>query len=484
MKSTPPFRTIFTAIVAAVLVWQVITRGLVAYLANAAPETALNLRSTDSKALLALAEQRLAHIQRRETPSPDSSSQMRDRAEAVKEPQDRLQRWAERAFKTGESENREIENVPRQTEPFDAQMSEQIRTMAESALANDPLNARALSILGQLAHMVGDEAGVAKFLRAAAGRSIRESAAVYWLMRKSYDSRDYITALYCADVLLRTRSQTSEYVMPVLLHIAGIEQANHELRSTVLSNPPWRSDFLVAHARYAPDPRAPLELLLAMRETSTPPTAVELRNFLDALIQRKQYELAYYAWLQFLPPEQLSNTGFLFNGSFEIAPTGLPFDWVIREGAGVTLDIVQRPDRDGQRALFIEFGYGRVEFGGVQQLTALAPGNYEFKAKYKGDIVGKRGLVWRVACAEAPGSPIGVSPMATGATPSWQDIEFSFIVPNERCRAQYVRLEFDARMASEKLTSGSILYDELRIARIIRRTAPDAQPVPPHNSSK
>jgi hypothetical protein len=62
--------------------------------------------------------------------------------------------------------------------------------------------------------------------------------------------------------------------------------------------------------------------------------------------------------------------------------------------------------------------------------------------------------------------------MATGATPSWQDIEFSFIVPNERCRAQYVRLEFDARMASEKLTSGSILYDDLRIARITGRGRP------------
>ena len=472
--SITSLRMILTFVAAAILVWQVITRSFVAHIANTAPDTALSLRSTDPKALLVLAERRLVHIQRREKSPADSPSETQTTAAPIKEAQDRLRRWAELAFKAVNNEHREIPHVPRPAEPagFDAQMSEHVRTFAESALANDPLNARALSILGQLAHMVGDEAGVAKFLSAAARRSIRQSAAIYWLMRKSYDSRDYATALYCADVLLRTRSQTSEHVMPILLDMAEHEQANNELRRAVLNNPPWRSNFLAAHARYASDARAPLELLLAMRETSTPPTAVDLRTYLEALIERKQYELAYYAWLQFLPPEHLTGAGFLFNGSFEIAPTGLPFDWIISEGTGVTIDIVQRPDRDGERALFIEFGYGRVEFGGVQQLTALAPGNYEFKAKYTGDIVGKRGLVWRVACADAPGSPIGESPMATGATPSWQDIEFSFIVPSENCRAQYIRLQFDARMASEKLTSGSILYDEIRIARVNARDRP------------
>jgi hypothetical protein len=334
------------------------------------------------------------------------------------------------------------------------------------ALTNDPLTGRGLSLLGELAHMAGDEAAVAKLLGAAAGRGIRETAAVYWLMRTSYDNRDYATALYCADVLLRTRSQASADVMAVLVHMAENEQANSEVKAAVLSNPPWRANFLSAYARYAVDPRASLELLLAMRDTRTPPTDADLRNFVNALIERKEYELAYYAWLQFLPSEQLSQAGFLFNGSFESAPSGLPFDWVISEGAGVLIDMVPRSDRNGERALLIEFGYGRVDFRGVQQLTALAPGNYKFKATYKGTISGKRGLLWRVACAETPGSPIGESPMFTGASPGWMDMEFAFVVPDKNCRAQYVRLDFDARTASEQLVSGSILYDELRIMRV------------------
>ena len=468
-KTSLIFRITLTAAVAGVLLWQVTTRSLVAYFANSAPEAALSLRSTDAKALLVLAERTLAQIQRPEHPTSNSPSQS---AATVKEPEERLQGWAELASKANSPQRGESLPGAAGAPPLDSRMNQQIRRWAELALTNDPLNARALSILGQLAHMAGDEVGVANFLRAAAGRSIRESAAVYWLMRKSFESRDYTTALYCADILLRTRSQANEYVMAVLLHMAENEQTMGMLRDAVLNNPPWRSQFLSVHAQYASDPRAPLELLLTLRDTPAPPTATDLRNYVNALIGRKQYELAYSAWLQFLPPELLSSTGFLFNGSFENVPSGLPFDWVIGEGSGVTIDIVQRPDRDGERALLIEFGYGRVDFRGVQQLTALAPGNYEFNAKYRGDISGKRGLVWRVACAETPGSPIGESQMATGASPSWKDVVFSFSVPDTNCRAQYVRLVFDARMASEQLTSGSIFYDELRIARVKERARP------------
>jgi hypothetical protein len=253
--------------------------------------------------------------------------------------------------------------------------------------------------------------------------------------------------------------------MPTLLQLAENKTASGELKTVLLGNPPWRSQFLAALASKAADARAPLELLLAIKDTRTPPTAGDLQSYVSALIARKNYELAYYAWLQFLPPEQLSSTGFLFNGSFELQPSGLPFDWVFNAGAGVTIDIADRRDRDGQRALLIEFGHGRVEFGGVLQLTMLAPGTYEFRGKYRGEIVGKRGLVWRIACVGAPNALIGESVMAWGASPKWKDIEFSFTVPDSDCRAQQVRLELDARMASEQLVSGSIWYDELRIAR-------------------
>jgi len=481
--STSTFRAIAFAAVAVLLVWHVATRSLVAYLAKAAPDTALGLRSTDPTALLNLAERSLAPKETAAGPAsqPDQAAANRATASEQTDEQasDRLRLWSELAFKATDKDIKSsaANRTSGSTEPprpsiLGRDTIEQSSRWAKLALANDPINARALGILGQLAVAAGEEADVAKFLHAAARRSIRESLAVYWLMWKSYEDRDYATAIYCADALLRTRSQAAAQVMPILIHMAENSSASGELTKTLLNNPPWRSNFLSSLGQKAKDPRVTLELLLALRETSTPPKAEDVRNYVNALIGRKNYELAYYAWLQFLPPEQLGSSGFLFNGSFDVTPSGLPFDWVMGEGSGVTMDIVNRPDQPDRRALLIEFGHGRVDFNGVQQLTMLAPGTYEFKGRYRGELVGKRGLVWRITCIDAPGAPLGESPMVVGASPKWKDIDFSFAVPETDCRAQQVRLELDARMASELLVSGAIWYDELRIARVDKLERP------------
>src|SRR5215510_10056262 len=147
------------------------------------------LNSTDSKALLAVAERTLVHMQRIEQPPGNLPSQVRERAEALKQPQDRLQQLAELAFKPIERPGAQGESPSRPSEPsrFDATLAQQVRTWTERALTKDPLAVRGLSIMGELAHMAGDEAAVAKLLGAASVRGIRENAAVYWLLRTSYD---------------------------------------------------------------------------------------------------------------------------------------------------------------------------------------------------------------------------------------------------------------------------------------------------------
>ena len=56
--------------------------------------------------------------------------------------------------------------------------------------------------------------------------------------------------------------------------------------------------------------------------------------------------------------------------------------------------------------------------------------------------------------------------MITGVTQGWRNVAFTFTVPPQDCAAQYVRLDLDARMASEELVSGTILFDELQISRM------------------
>jgi hypothetical protein len=409
-----PFRVIGLAVLGIVLAWLVVSRTLVACLARTAPEAALWLRPGDPEALLNLAERQVDAAN-----GPAGPRAGTDRARA----------WA------------------------------------ETALGADPVSARALRILGQLAHAAGDDERAAGDLRRAARHSIQESAAVSWLLQDSYEKKDYASALYFADALLRTRTRALPLVLPVLGRMAENPDAAGELHKLLARNPPWRHAFLSGLPRAVSDARTPLKVLLALKETANPPGLADIRDYAGLLIEHKLYELAYYTWLQFLPREQMAGAGFLFNGSFELSPSGLPFDWLIDAGTGTTVDIAARPDAAGGHALRIELGPGRVELGGVTQMLLLAPGAYQLRGKYRGELTGPRGLVWRIACAGGTGAPLGQSPMAIGAAPQWKDVAFSFTVADSGCRAQQLRLVLDARMPSEQLVSGTLWYDDLTVAR-------------------
>jgi len=453
LRSSRLFGTIGLSAAAIVLAWLVISRTFVAYLATSAPEAALRLHAGDAGALLSLAEKHFDPA--RETSGPAG---------------DRFTGWSELAkalskTKQDRPDPEKPSNVPDPPPSPGPPIHDQVQVWVETALVNDPLNARALRILGQLAHATGDKSRAAPYMQMAARRSVQESVAVHWLMQDKHEKKEYAAALYFADALLRTSWKAMPGVLPTLGSMAEDPEARVELEKLLAGNPPWRRAFLSALPSAVSDARTPLLLLLAIREAPNPPTLADVRGYVNLLTAHKFYELAYYTWLQFLPPEQLGTAGFLFNGSFEFAPSAVPFDWAMHTGAGVTIDIAPRSDQAGQRALFIELGPGRVEFHGVVQTLLLPPGTYRFRGKYRGEIIGRRGLVWRITCAGGTSPPIGQSSMMLGIAPVWKDVSFSFTVPGTECRAQHLRLELDARMASEQLVSGSVWYDELAVSR-------------------
>ena len=253
--------------------------------------------------------------------------------------------------------------------------------------------------------------------------------------------------------------------IPVLVRIAEIDEAHRQLEAVLAENPPWRAQFFSQLPPHISDARTPLNLLVSLKDTPNPPTTGELQAYLDFLIRHNIHDLAHYTWLQFLSPEQLANVGLLFNGRFETRPSGLAFDWVIQARSGVTTDIIARPDDRSRRGLYVEFGSGRVEFGGVAQLLVLAPGTYRLKGKSQGELIGRRGLRWRVSCASSKPVPLAETSMFLGLIPVWREFELTFTVPAGECRAQQLRLALDARSASEQIVTGSIWFAEMQITR-------------------
>lgn len=457
-------RAIIFSFLAVALVWAILTQGVAAYLADSTPESVLYLNANQPTALLNLAGKLIGANDNLRNLEPILGPDALPTEEPI----------SKGSAIIAAGQNDEGRSAPSETGSGAAvpDAASQIKDWVTRALRNDPLNAKALRMLGQLAHAASDKERTDLLMEAAAQRSLHESAALYWMVRKNHRQGNYPMALYYADALLRTRTAMMGHLMPMFGEIAEDPEASSHLKHLLTKDSRWRSQFFAALPSHITDARTPLEILLTVKQSPAPPDSSDLRSYLHFLVRHKFHELAYYTWLQFLPQEQLKRAGRLFNGDFETAPSGAPFDWRFGGGSGVAIQNAPRPDQPNERALLIEFGAGRAEFAGITQTILLSPGTYHLGARYKSDLQSERGLVWDVTCAGAS-TPLGESISVGGTDASWKDLQFSITVPKTDCTAQTVRLSLDARSASEKFVHGSIWYDSLTIT-----PDPDAAKLP------
>jgi hypothetical protein len=238
------------------------------------------------------------------------------------------------------------------------------------------------------------------------------------------------------------------------------------VQDLLATSPPWREHFFATAHNFITDARTPLTLLLALNATPHPPNDNELRGYLNFLMAKGFYDLSYYTWLQFLPPERLSRAGLLFNANFNDPPSGFPFDWSVSAGAGTVVEFVPHPDEAGKHALRVEFTLGRVQFGGVMQYILIPPGRYVLAGNRKGGIEGRRGLRWRVYCLGEHTRMIAETPMHLSPVSRWDEFLLEFEVPAQECPMQQLRLNLDSRSASEQLVRGTIWYSDLSIRRL------------------
>src|SRR5690606_5641054 len=96
---------------------------------------------------------------------------------------------------------------------------------------------------------------------------------------------DYVGTLDHADTILRTAPQLVRFVVPYLARIAEKPEARSLIEQQLAANPPWRAAVLSALPGAITDAHTLLDLLLSLRETAAPPTAADLRGYIDVLIK-------------------------------------------------------------------------------------------------------------------------------------------------------------------------------------------------------
>ncbi|MFZ1110237.1 MAG: hypothetical protein WAN43_18050 [Rhodomicrobium sp.] len=453
-----PLRAAFIGALSLVALWLVLARSLPYALAPVAPDLALALNPNNPAALLA-------------------------KAEAAKKKLLDILGAAEEAPKTGEavspsdgtadtlSRLPEVKGAAAEPVGEREKLRAQIRALALRAIANDPLNARAFRLLAE-ATASADQVRV--LMQEALKRSRRESIAAFWLLNDSYYRNDFKAAIYYSDILLRTQPALATHVLGYLCLLADNPEARPLLIAMLEFGPAWRRRFFDLLPDKAKNPDTPLAFITTLRNSKKPIADNELQPYLNHLIRNDHVDLAYNAWLQFLPPSRLENLGLLTNANFQTKPNGLPFDWQFGEGVNALAEIVPLNNGGVERVLHISFGEGRIKFPEVRQVLYLAPGRYRLEGKLHGAISGKRGLRWQLRCLDRRAQKVlGETEMLLGRTEQWRVFSFEAEAPAPKeCLGQELRLIHDARSASEELITGEVWFNDLRLERI---PAEDAQ---------
>jgi hypothetical protein len=442
--SSHPRRAVLVAGVGLLLIWLVLTKSLAFALAEDSPEFALWLNPKLPRALLTLANRsrdKLIAIHA-STAAPAPAGASPEETAAARE----------LSFMAASQEDSEERRALRA----------EIRARVTRAIANSPMNARAFRML---AEVTDEPAQVRLLMQEAVKRSRRESPAMFWLMDDSFARKDFADAVAKADAILRTRPKLAPYVMKYLGQISETPEGRQLLVSLLAARPSWRATFFNALPKHVEDENTPLELMVALKDAGSTPSAQELAPYLSALVSKHRIELAYNAWLQIVPHERLASLSFLNNEHFAEDPSGLPFDWTIKRGLNTMVDFASFRDRDGERALRFNFGVGRARFPEVSQILLLAAGAYRLEGTYQGLLATKRGLRWEFRCMDGK-TPLAETDMLYGSPQSWQNFALEIEVPDrEDCRAQRLRLYHHARSPSEELISGEILFRGIRLAR-------------------
>ncbi|WP_132032312.1 hypothetical protein [Aquabacter spiritensis] len=350
----------------------------------------------------------------------------------------------------------------------DPQTLARLKDEVARILLAEPLSGTARRLLGVLTQIEGNTADTERLMIAAVRRTLHEAPAALWLMDHYLRTKTFKDAVRYADIVARTYLELIPLVMPLLVRALDDPEGRAAVGEELAANPPWRASFFAYLPHFTTDATTPLALAQDLAKHGSPPTETELAPWLNLLLAKKLYDVAYYTWLQFLPPDELAAAGYLFNGDFAFPLTSVAFNWVLGPGSGVTVETVRQPLANGDRGLFVEFGQGRVEFGEVYQVVLLQPGTYTFSGRYKGNPLGSRGLQWRVLCY-GEDKVLAASQLFNAPVPDWRNFSFTFSVPKAGCRAQRVQLHLPARIASEQFMSGVLWYGELKITRTPER---------------
>lgn len=352
---------------------------------------------------------------------------------------------------------------------------------AESArrlLAVDPIDGRAYRILAQVADAQGRRERAAELYRVAARRAPRDQAAHLWLIQRSLERGDRSTALEHFDQLL-THAGASVSIHSALVKLGADEQFADALADRMRARPAWRRGLVAALLQAKGADRASADQVLGAMRRDGSLDAEEFDAWIAKLMKEGAWAEAHARWAGDLL-EAGQAMPMVFNGDFASEPSGTGFDWRLVPGSGALVQIV--PGRQGGKALAVRFEGSRASRTVVEHALLLAPGAWRLRYWVRSEALHSDvGLGWSIHCGQGKRRQL-LAGVALGGTEGWRLVEEGFIVPEEECEGQWLRLGNAAksdkagrpgRAPATQWASGELVVAAVAIAR-----QPGAAPTP------
>jgi tetratricopeptide (TPR) repeat protein len=330
-------------------------------------------------------------------------------------------------------------------------------------LEREPLASQGFEILGKIAEMEGDTSRITLLAEIGTRRAPRALGPPAWLADEALRQGRYAVAFEQIDHILRVSPGSGGSLFPLLFELAGRPEFVTALGEKLATRPVLWSGFVNALIVSA-KPKA-RDQILAVLQRRGALSGEELGKWIERLGREGRWGEAYARWAGELDLNASNRLTHIYNGGFEMPPSGFGFDWQMADSADVLMERTSVAGASGSFALRLLFLGRRVETIPLHQRMLLAAGTYRLQFRTRAlDMRSDRGLQWVIRCMGAR-SDLAVSERVNESM-EWTEQGFDFSVPEQGCPAQELGLRNAGAKGARRIIDGSIWFDDVAADRI------------------
>lgn len=312
-----------------------------------------------------------------------------------------------------------LDDIFAQTDGAPTELTDQL---AFDMLRHEPLNARSLIYRALSFEADGEHDSARAAMDMAAQRDPRNLALLKWRSMNAATAGDIETVLSSLAKLFELDHHNGEVYLQALESVSLSEDASAVLAEWVAQSDSPAIPRLVSELNAS---HSDLALLFELNIAAPQSQAA----FLNRLIEAQQFDLAYLAWLQFLPPSALADLEIPYDGGFKGKEGERPFNWAIRSSQAELLP-------DGGLTV-THFGRNTLRF--ASQMIRLSPGEYDLSVLASGRTEARGSYFqWEIRCL--PDERLVSSLPLEETTETLQPFDLTFSVPADACRFQRLQL--------------------------------------------